>query len=93
MPHKKDNNHNALTAVFEAAGCTVLDLSMVGGDCPDVLVGIHGVAVLVEFKNPEYYGKLTPGQKKFAAEWKGPCASAGTADDVLAIVKQYRDMG
>lgn len=93
LPHKKDDNHAELTRVFEAAGCTVLDLSMVGGDCPDVLVGIHGVNVLVEFKNPKARGKLTQGQQRFIAEWKGPAVSCDSVDSALAIVRQYRDFG
>lgn len=88
LPCRKDANHNELAGVFESLGCSVLDLSMVGDDCPDILVGIAAVNVLVEIKSAT--GKLEPGQERFKRDWNGPCEVCRTADEAIALVQKYR---
>jgi hypothetical protein len=89
LPCKKDANHGELTKAFEDLGCSVLDLSMVGSDCLDVLVGCAGVDVLVEFKTDD--GDLTTGQVRFIRDWSGRVPEvARTVDDCIAIVKKIR---
>lgn len=88
LPHRKDANHNELTQVFTGLGCSVLDLSMVGNDCPDILIGLPGRCVLVELKSEK--GKLTSGQERFAREWNGPIESCRNVDEAIAIVQKYR---
>ena len=66
-----DLNHRAIVSGLRAAGCSVLDLSSVGGGCPDILVGARGRDHLLEIKHLTN-GKLTPGAKKSAVgqkEW------------------------
>jgi hypothetical protein len=52
---KQDRNALPIKHALEAAGCLVLDLSGVGGGCPDFLVyrKATGLLRLVEVKNPE----------------------------------------
>lgn len=51
----RDRNHVPIVRALEAAGCVVVDLSSVGGGCPDLLVyrRATGLLRLVEIKNPE----------------------------------------
>lgn len=88
LPCRRDANHGELTEIFESLGCTVLDLSMVGSDCPDVLIGLCGVNVLVEIKSKG--GKLEPGQERFRRDWRGKTTAAWDRDDCIAIVSEVR---
>lgn len=48
---KRDDNHAEVKAMFEALGCTVIDLASTGNGVPDLLVGTLGVWRLVEIKD------------------------------------------
>lgn len=80
---KKDGNHNELSEAFEKLGYSVLDLSRMGDDCLDILIGKANVSCLVEIKSDG--GKLTRGQLDFIAGWRGRCEVARSVDDVIAI--------
>ncbi len=69
-----DANHAAIVAALRAAGCSVLDLSAVGGGCPDLAVGVAGRTVLIEVKDgakPPSARALTPHQVRWHADWRG----------------------
>lgn len=71
---KVDDNHAVIAAAFRAAGASVLDLHVVGKDCPDLLVGVCGIDQLVEVKNPMQQPnkrKLREGQAEFQRTWRG----------------------
>lgn len=59
----------------------VLDLSAVGGGCPDILIGVRGVNIFCELKTDR--GKLTPDQVYFHREWSGQIAVVRTVDEAL----------
>ena len=81
---KKDVTHNPIAAEFKRLGYSVLDLSALGRNCPDMLVSkSERTTALVEVKSG--YGKLSPGQEKFRNEWPGLVFVARTADDVASI--------
>jgi hypothetical protein len=67
---KKDANHNLIADHLRKLGWSVLDLSRLGGGCPDILVGRPSFAALVEIKSPG--GKLTPEQLEVRKKWDGP---------------------
>lgn len=83
-----DGNHSTLVKTFEQLGCSVLDLSRVGGGAPDLLIGIAGVNVLVEVKLPGL--KLRKNQTDWVDAWRGPVETARTQQDVIDIVNRYR---
>lgn len=60
---KVDSNHREVVAALRAAGCEVLDLSRVGGGCPDLLVyrTARGLLRLLEVKVAK--GRLTELQQ------------------------------
>ena len=80
-----DANHADIVQAFKQMGATVLDLSRVGGGCPDLLVGYRGANVLVEVKIAK--GKKNKLQEKFFADWKGPCFEVRTVMEAFEIIK------
>jgi hypothetical protein len=68
-----DANHAEIVAAFRACGCQVLDLSRVGGGCPDLLVRVRGIIVLVEVKDgvkSPSRRALTPAEAEFHQQWE-----------------------
>lgn len=87
---RHDANHNSIVQALRKCGAKVLDLSGVGSDCPDVLIGFRGKLILAEIKNPaNWYGKkgLTDGQKAFADQWADtPVVLILTVEDGLKAI-------
>lgn len=67
--HHRDANHGEVQTELEQLGASVVDLSRVGDDLPDLLVGFCGRDFKVEVKAPK--GKQSDGQKDFARDWRG----------------------
>jgi hypothetical protein len=88
-----DGNHEAIVSCFRAAGCSVQSLAQVGDGCPDLLVGINGINVLVEVKDstqPPSRRLLTLAQLKWHDEWRGWVHVVTTIDKALLLVNFYR---
>jgi hypothetical protein len=71
-------------------GCSVADLSRIGGGIPDLAVGLYGRTVLVEVKDgrkPPSARKLTPDEDRFRRGWKGYYAIVESLDDVETTVR------
>ena len=89
---RHDENHKTLVSAFMSLGCSVVDLSRVGGGCPDLLVSCGGygspASVLVEIKTEK--GRLNAAQKEFRIASKAGIEVARTADDVARIVSAMR---
>lgn len=81
---RKDANHNEICDALRAVGCSVLDLSRLGCDAPDCLVGNGETNTLLEIKTTK--GKLSPGQETFFQTWQGPKAVVRSIDEALAAV-------
>ena len=64
---KIDVNQPAIVEALRKMGASVEHIARP----VDLVVGYAGITRLVEIKNPEHYGKLSPGQKKFIDEWRG----------------------
>ena len=65
---KRDDSEREVIDALEAGGATVQQLS--GEGVPDLLVGVRGVAYLIEVKSGNK--GLTPAQKQWHATWQGP---------------------
>lgn len=89
MRHRTDNNHKQVKAAFEKFGCAVLDLSQVGGGCPDLLVGCSGSDYLVEVKFDK--GKISESQREFARRWPAPIYVCRTMEGVADLVCVWMD--
>lgn len=75
---------------LRAHGCSVILTHAVGGKAPDLIVGRHGVTVLVEVKTPGREKKEKARLVKQAAardEWRGAAyIQATTTAEVLAAL-------
>lgn len=95
---RTDDNHSEVVKALRALGWSVLDLSRVGGGCPDLLAARNGTTVLVEVKRPaapsmgkDGYarrgkpGALEESQEAFRAEWKGRVVVLRTIHDAASL--------
>lgn len=87
---KVDKNHGLIKLAFEQMGCSVCDLSRLGGGVHDLLVAIPRVNMLVEVKSEK--GKLTEKQIPFHRYWKGPKAIVRTVQEAALVVGLMGDM-
>jgi len=85
--HRRDENARQILQDLKDAGFSVRDLSQVGDDCMDAIVGRNGMDLKLEIKNPETaYGRagMTSGQKSAAESWRGePIIAVYSTRDVL----------
>lgn len=85
-----DANHLEIIRALEAAGCTVLDLSAVGGGAPDLAVGRGRVTYLLEIKHgvrARYAYKDDAHQREAQSRWRGGAwVRATSVDEALRAV-------
>lgn len=86
-----DNNQAEIVQALRQMGYSVLLLHMVGKGCPDILIGKHGVNLLVELKDPIKYRRdghdLTPDEAVFHEEWQGMAIIACSVEQIdLAFI-------
>lgn len=94
MVYKVDRNHSEIVAAFKQLGCTVCDLAKVGDGCPDLIVGLCGINLLVEVKDgelPPSKKKLRKNQQDWHDAWRGQCCVVECIDDVIAMVRHHRN--
>ena len=81
---KRDLSESAIVQYLRKAGWSVLAISVKDG--PDLIVGKHGVNVLIECKTGK--GKLRPGQVKWGQDWQGdPPYVIRTVEEAEALTK------
>jgi hypothetical protein len=82
-----DNQRPIVKALRDIFGpdC-VFDLSAVGRGCPDLMVGVRGVNLLMEIKMDK--GKLTTDQVIFHREWAGQVVVVRTLQDALDAIER-----
>jgi hypothetical protein len=71
---RQDTNHSDIRSAFERLGCSVVDLSPLGNGCPDLLIGLGGLCIVVEIKDgskPPSARKLTKDEERFRMNWTG----------------------
>jgi hypothetical protein len=79
-----DSNQNEIVKALEQIGCTVQSLTIVGGGCPDLLVGYHGDNLLLELKGPD--GRVRQSQRDWQERWRGNVAMVASVDAALRWV-------
>ena len=88
---RTDGNHAEVMAAFRALGCSVLDLSRLGGGCPDLAIGVRGRTVLIEVKDgskPPSARHLTLAEQEFFDGWKGAVYVVEFLSDVQRVVER-----
>ena len=92
-PHR-DGNHAEIVSRFKQwPNVSVADTAASGAGFPDLVVGICGVNILVEIKDPAQYPsdrKLSAAQKRFHETWQGWACVCETVDDVDRLVEHVR---
>ena len=90
-----DANQAALVALFRRIGFSVQHLHAVGRGVPDLMLGAHGINLLVEIKDgakPPSARLLNPAQVAWHAEWKGQVAVIESQESALAWAARVRAM-
>lgn len=88
-----DANQPEIVQTFRDLGCTVAITSNVRDGFPDIVVGIHGINVLVEIKDgskPPSKRKLTPDEQEWHDNWKGGVVIVESVEDVISLVNNLR---
>ena len=88
---KKDARHAEMVADLRKMHFSVIDLSRVGDNCPDMLVGRQGIDVIAEVKTRLTKHKvvsatqyLTDGQRALHERWRGsPIFACFTAEEIV----------
>lgn len=85
-PGKIDGNQAEIVNALKKVGCSVMDLSAVGGGCPDIAVGRNNIVYLLEIKNPATKGKLNKLQKEWHAKWRGQVDVVRTIEEAFKAI-------
>ncbi len=83
------NQREIIEALNAIKGCEVLDLSDVGGGCPDFAVGYAARNWFFELKNPDKPlcdRQLTPPQQKFFHSWTGQVQKVETVQEIIKTI-------
>ena len=86
---KVDANQAEIVAALRRVGASVLDLSSVGGGCPDIQAGYKNVNYNMEIKDGDKYEsqrKLTPAQVAWHRDWRGQVCVVETVDEALRAI-------
>jgi hypothetical protein len=84
---KRDTNERDIVEYLRRSGCTVDRIS--GTGVPDLLVGYHGLNILIEVKMPGK--KLRPAQEIWHNGWRGQKAVVETIDDAASVIESYKE--
>ena len=80
---KRDGNEAAIVAALRQVGAIVQRLS--DPNVPDLLVGYHGLTVLLEVKSGA--NDLSELQARWMLEWRGgPCRTVYNVQDALEAI-------
>lgn len=93
---RADANQPEIVQTFRDLGATVQHLHMVGGGCPDVVVGWQGRNYLVEIKDgdkPPSAQYLTPSEKDWHDAWRGQVCIVNSVDGAMNLLGHVRVVG
>lgn len=88
--NKRDLNQSTIVDALRKLGFSVLDISRVGGDAPDLVIAKAGFTMLVEVKSGN--NKAREGQKDWHDGWQGPIMTANNVDQVLEFYKRWANV-
>lgn len=83
---RTDLNQSKIVNALRSVGATVHITNQVGAGFPDLVVGIFGKNYLLEVKNEDTRGRLTPEQEIFINKWKGKVHVIKTIDEALRVI-------
>ena len=80
-----DSNQPEIVATLRGMGCSVQHLHAVGKGCPDLLVGLRGVNLLVEVKIET--GHLNDIQGAWHTSWRWQVAVIHNSEEAAALIR------
>ncbi len=86
---KLDRNQAEIVRALRQAGASVLSLADHGEGCPDLLVGLRGMNLLLEIKDPMQppsKRRLTEDEKTFHASWSGHIEIVESVEEALNLL-------
>ena len=89
LKKKVDSNQPQIIADLKKIGVSVLNLSRVGGGCPDILVGWQGKNILIEIKTAK--GDLNDLQIEFFEQWKGQKFVCKSINEIIEIINNKKN--
>jgi lambda repressor-like predicted transcriptional regulator len=81
---RTDRNQQDIVDALRRVGCSIQDLSKVGGGCPDLLISFRGKNILLEVKTDT--GRLNALQVDFHATWHGPLYVVKSVNEALKAI-------
>jgi hypothetical protein len=88
MIKSADANQPEIVNALRRVGASVQHLHMVGGGCPDILVGFRGRNFLLEIKTRNK--KLNQRQLEWFSTWSGKAHVVRTPDEALRTIGALR---
>jgi hypothetical protein len=83
---KTDSNQAEIVKALRDYGCSVTPIHMVGGGCPDLLVGNNGKNILLEVKGK---GKLLNNKEAlWFGSWKGQAMVVYSPEGAIMVVEE-----
>ena len=85
-----DANHVEVVQALRKVGYSVLSLASLGKGCPDLLVGGHGVNLLMEVKDgkkPPSARALTDDELTFLENWRGLSVVVTSIDEAIEMMR------
>lgn len=89
---KVDANQSEIVAALRKIGVSVQPLHTVGKGCPDLLIGVRGINLLLEVKDgnkPPSAQKLTSDQVEWHRTWGGQVEVVNSVEQALIAVGTY----
>lgn len=86
-----DRNQPEIVAALRAHGASVQTLHEVGKGCPDLVVGLCGVNLLMEVKDWQQRPsarRLTEDEMTWHGAWRGRVLVVQTIDEALEALRQ-----
>jgi len=91
MIKRVDENQSDIVSGLRQLGMMVSDTHEVGKGFPDIVVGIHGLNILLEIKNDKMVPskqKLTPEETIWHKAWKGQIDIVKNIDEAVEVVNR-----
>lgn len=89
---RTDANHATIRDGLRGHGYVVHDTYGAGDGFTDLVVGVAGLNILLEVKDPDQppsKRKLTASQEKFHSEWEGQVNVVHTLDEALNVIYDH----
>lgn len=84
---RKDKNHGLITSELVQLGCSVVDMSSLGGGVADILVGFGGVNFIFEIKSTDHKW-LTKDEEEWHNSWLGTVYTVNSIDQIKRLIRR-----